>query len=85
LVYWEISLESQIILAAENKEALNKLIDDKLKEGYLLKGGMYEGEESQLNQLMIQPNNIDGEVTKKGAVKMVIGIIVYAAILYFVL
>ena len=78
-------MESRIVLAADSKQELNKLIDDKLKTGYLLKGGMYEGGENKLNQVMILPNNIDGEVTKQGAVKMVIGIAIYVAIIYFVL
>ena len=82
---WEFHLESRIVLAADSKEELNKLIDEKLKTGYLLKGGMNEGEENKLNQVMILPNNIDGELTKKGAVKMVIGIGIYAAIIYFVI
>lgn len=78
-------MESQIVLVANNKAELNKLIDEKLKEGYLLKGGMNVVEENKLNQIMTQPNNIDGEVTKKGFVKMLVGIVIYATILYFVL
>jgi len=80
----ELNLESRIVLVADDKKELNKLIDDKLKIGYLLKGGMYEGEENKLNQVMIQPSNIDAEVTKKGAVKILIGVAIYAAILYFI-
>ena len=78
-------MESQIVLASDNKEALNKLIDQKLKEGYLLKNGMYEGEEDKFNQIMILPNNIDAEMTATSVFKLIIGIIIYAGILYFVL
>jgi len=77
-------LESQIILASDNKEELNKLIDGKLKEGYLIKDGIYEGGENKFNQVMILPNNIDAEFTLAGGVKLIVGMIIYAVILYFV-
>jgi len=76
-------MDSRITLTADNKEALNKQIDRKLKQGYLLTGGMQAGEQGEFSQLMILPNNIDNELTLAGAVKLVIGIIIYACILYF--
>lgn len=72
-------------LTADTKEALNKLIDKKLKEGYLLSGGgMFKGEGDQLNQNMNLPRCIDPEMSMASGIKLVIFAAVYGVIIYYV-
>ncbi len=78
-------MDYRVVLTADNKEELNKLIDGKLKEGYLLVGGMYVGEENKSSQLMTLSNNIDGEVTLASGVKLVIFIACLISITIFIL
>lgn len=58
--------ENHITLKADSKDELNKQIDEKLKQDYLLAGGMYTDENGVLSQNMSRPNNIDSEITPKG-------------------
>jgi len=76
-------MESPITLSAATKNELNKLIDEKLKEGYLITGVMQADESGEIKQVMSQPNNIDGEITLPGAIKLLVGIIVYVLAFYF--
>ncbi|MDH3327135.1 MAG: hypothetical protein OEM38_10505 [Gammaproteobacteria bacterium] len=78
-------MDTLITLTADNKEELNRLIDEKLKERYLLKGGIQNGDMGNVVQVMVFPNNIDSELTLSGAFKLVIMVLVYIGILYFVL
>jgi len=78
-------MESRIVLTADSKEELNKLIDDKLKQSYLLSGGMYPGEQEALSQIMVLSNNIDEEFTLAGGVKLVIWCIMMYLIFRYVL
>jgi len=75
----------RVVLTADNKEELNKLIDDKLKEGYLLAKGMYVDENNTLSQLMTLSNNIDGEITLVSGIKLVIFIAVMISITILIL
>ena len=77
-------MDNSIALIADNKDELNRQIDLKLKEGYLLKGGMYIDKQDKLNQIMILPNNIDPEITPAGIFKIIIGLAIYAGLLYFI-
>ena len=77
-------MESEIELTAASKQELNQLIDNKLKEGYLLRGGMQQGDEGRLVQMMILPNNIDGEVTLASGIKLFVFLAVLITINYFV-
>jgi len=76
-------MDEQITLSAESKEALNDLIDIKLKEGYLLVGGMQPGEQGGLIQAMSQPRNIDDEITLAGVARFVIMLVVMISVMYF--
>lgn len=78
-------MESQITLTARNMDKLNKLIDYQLTQGYLLKGGVQKDEQGELSQLMILPNNIDGEITLAGILRMLIMMMIMASVLYFAL
>jgi len=79
-------MESPVTLTANNKDDLNKQIDQKLKEGYLLhEGGMREGDDGTYIQHMTLPNNIDSEFTMRGAIKLAIFLPLYIALLYFIL
>ena len=75
-------MDYRIVLTANTKEQLNKLIDLKLKENYLLENDMYE-EENNWNQVMTQPRNMEGEVTLRGGLKFLIMIICMAGIFYY--
>ncbi len=76
-------MQYRIELKAENKIELNKLIDEKLKVGYLLEKGIYAGEKNSWCQSMTLPHNMEGEVTLIAFVKLVvllagmIGILLY--------
>lgn len=80
--YGSYEMDNRITLTADSNDELNKQIDGKLKQGYLLSGGMQEGAQGERSQVMILPNNIDNELTLAGAVKLVIGITIYGCILY---
>ena len=77
--------ENHIILTAGDKDELNKKIDEKLKQDYLLVGGMYKDENGVLSQNMSRPNNIDSEITPKGMLFILIylGFMIYLT--FFVL
>ena len=77
--------ENHIILTAGDKDELNKQIDEKLKQDYLLVGGMYKDENGVLSQNMSRPNNIDSEITPKGMLFILIylGFMIYLT--FFVL
>lgn len=77
--------ENHIILTADDKDNLNKQIDEKLKQDYLLVGGMYKDENGVLSQNMSRPNNIDSEITPKGMLFILIylGFMIY--LMFFVL
>lgn len=77
-------MEDNISLHADSKDALNHLIDLKLREGYLLVGGMQDDGQGHLIQVMTQPRNIDNETTLAGVVRMIIMLGVIVTILYFV-
>jgi len=64
-------MESEVILSAEDKGQLNALIDEKLKQGYLIVDQMYECDQGKICQLMRIPRNIDSEVNLKGIIKLV--------------
>lgn len=78
-------MDYRVVLTADNKEELNKLIDGKLTEGYLLVGGMYVDEQNKLSQLMTLSNNIDGEVTLVSGVKLVVFLACMISITIFIL
>ena len=78
-------MDTLITLEANSKDQLNRLIDTKLKEGYLLKGGIQAGENANFIQIMVLPNNIDPEFTLVGAVKLVVVAVIYISVLYFYL
>ena len=78
-------MENQITLTADTKEALNKLIDKKLKEGYLLSGGgMFKGDDDKLTQIMKLPCCIDPEMSLASGIKLVIFAAFYGFIIYYV-
>ena len=78
-------MDYHVVLTADSKEELNKLIDGKLKEGYLLVKGMYVDENNTLSQLMRLSNNIDGEVTLVSGIKLVVFIAVMIFINIYIL
>ena len=77
-----MEFEGQMILAADDNEELNRLIDEKLKARYLLKGAVYE-EGGKLKQEMILPGTIDNEMTMASGIKLLIGGTLYVSLLYF--
>ena len=79
-----VVMQSEIELSADSKESLNLLIDGKLKEGYLLRGGMQHGDDGSLIQIMILPNNIDGEVTLLSGIKLVVFLMVLVVLIYMI-
>jgi len=76
-------MDSPIELKEETKDKLNQLIDIKLKEGYLLVGGMEKSEEGGLIQVMAVPANIDSEMTLAGALRGVIMLIIWLTVAYY--
>ena len=78
-------MESPIEIIANSKQELNSLIDEKLKKGYLLQGGMQTKDKRAFVQIMILPNNIDGEVTLASAIKFFIFLIVMVALNYMII
>ena len=78
-------MESPITLIADNKNELNRLIDEKLKAGYLIKGGMELNDEQRYVQVMVLANNIDAEFTPRAAIKLAIFLPLYIALLYFLI
>ncbi len=82
-------IDTRITLKAESKEQLNKLIDGKLKEGYLLEGGMQgggqSGDQGDILQIMVQPSNIDRELTLAGGIKLLVMLAIYICVLYLIL
>ena len=78
-------METHIKLSANNKAELNTLIYDQLKAGYQIKGAMYANDKGGIQQDMVLPNNIDGEMTLAAGLKLAIGLTIYIAILYYFL
>ena len=78
-------MDYRIELTTDSVEALNHLIDEKLKQGYLIKDAMFEDENGQMTQIMVQAHNIDGELTWGSIKKLAIFLPVYFTILYFIL
>jgi len=73
-------MDYRIVITADTKEELNRLIDEKIKEGYLIAGAMSEAEQNKLSQEMTLASNIDGEVTLASGIKLVAAI---AFMIYF--
>ncbi len=76
-------MEDPITLNAESKDELNRIIDEKLKQGYLIKGPISKNTEGRYQQVMVLPNNIDAEFTLGTAIKIAIFLPIYVAIFYF--
>jgi hypothetical protein len=76
-------VESPITLKSDNETELNRQIDDKLKQGYLLKGGIQKIDDNSYTQEMVVANNLDGELTLKGAIKLAIFVPLYILIVYY--
>ena len=77
--------ECRIVLTGADKASLNEKIDIKLKEDYLLFGGMYVDDDDTLSQVMTTPHNIDNEFTLAGGIKLGIFVVVYAVALFYIL
>lgn len=69
-------MDNPIVLSAENQEKLDLLIDEKLEQGYQLQGGSYPGDEGGVQQIMVRPRNIDGEVTLKSLLPVIGAILI---------
>ncbi len=76
-------MDQQIEISAANEKALNRLIDEKLKAGYLLINGITSGEDGLFYQKMRLSNPIDEEFTLAGGVKLVIMLVILGSITYF--
>lgn len=78
-------MEDELILEAGNKDALNKLIDNELKRGFLIAGGIEEREDGIMSQRMTLAGTIDNEVTVGGLIQLVIMVIVWVSIVIYLL
>jgi hypothetical protein len=76
-------MQSPITLNAGSETDLQRQIDEKLKQGYLIRGDM-EIEGDQFRQVMVQPNNIDPELTLAGGIKLLVFGVIYFFLLYLV-
>lgn len=84
-MYMRENASGPIILTANSEQFLNQQIDSSLKQGYLIKDAMYRDEQGQYCQKMVQPNNIDGELTRSGFVKLIIFLPAYFTLLFYIL
>lgn len=76
-------MDSRIVLSAQNQQALDLLINDRLKQGYLLKGGVSQNDQGELEQVMVLPRNIDGQVSFKSFLPLLLVIALIACFEYF--
>ncbi len=71
-------MEEQVILTADSKEALIKLIDQSIVEGYLIKNEAYIAEDGKPSQVMCLPVNIAFET--KASAYLQIGFVAFFAV-----